>query len=153
MWTELEESFGWNRLQILPGTESDNVWNDGDDDHEISLLRDLDDEKNKNIVKDSWVVFFKRSTLRTLLVVLTVCIAVLIPFFGLLMELVGAMCLTMMVFVLPVVFSFQLWGHKMTMAQKVFGIFIVAVGSIGGLIGTVQALSDIAASLKAGKHD
>ena len=45
----------------------------------------------------SWSLFFKRTLLRTVLVVLTCCIAIFIPFFGLLMELVGAMCLTMMV--------------------------------------------------------
>ena len=41
----------------------------------------------------------------------------------------------------------------MSLAQKVFGLFIVAVGAIGGSIGTAQALNDIAASLRAGKHE
>jgi amino acid permease len=97
--------------------------------------------------------FLKRLCLRSLLVLITCSIAIFIPFFGLLMELVGAMCLTMMVFVLPVVFSWKLWGNQMSIYQKVFGIFIVSVGSIGGMIGTVQALQDIAQSLAAGKHE
>ncbi len=41
----------------------------------------------------------------------------------------------------------------MTMGQKVWGIFIVAVGLIGGFIGTVQALQNIATSLAAGRHE
>jgi hypothetical protein len=57
------------------------------------------------------------------------------------------------IFVLPVVFSWSLWGDQMSMAQKVYGIFIVSVGAIGGMIGTVQALQDIAHSLQAGKHE
>ena len=91
--------------------------------------------------------------LRTCFVAMTVCVAVFVPFFGLLMELVGALCLTTMVFLLPVIFSWKLWGHDMSLAQKVFGLFIVAVGAIGGSIGTAQALNDIAASLRAGKHE
>ena len=101
----------------------------------------------------NWQGFALRTLLRTCMVAITCCVAIFVPFFGLLMELVGALCLTMMVFVLPVVFSWQLWGDRMSAAQKVFGVFIVAVGSIGGLIGTVQALQDIAKSLAEGKHE
>ena len=60
---------------------------------------------------DTWVKFSGRTLLRTCLVSVTCCIAIFVPFFGLLMELVGALCLTMMVFVLPVLFSWSLWGE------------------------------------------
>jgi amino acid permease len=165
--TEIESSLGWrsNGANDSAGNASD------DQEHgllptaeepqyeqgQVSLLRHNPPHSStgaKNGVEDSsWSLFFKRTLLRTVLVVLTCCIAIFIPFFGLLMELVGAMCLTMMVFVLPVVFSWSLWGDQMSMAQKVYGIFIVSVGAIGGMIGTVQALQDIAHSLQAGKHE
>lgn len=44
-------------------------------------------------------------------------------------------------------------GKRMTVAQKVWGVFIVAVGSIGSMIGTVQALQDIAKALSGGRHE
>lgn len=171
--TEIEAGLGWTAVE-------DDVKDDvlkvhkvaghhTDEDGHISLLsndalstlstlpsfNNGDDEKVDGVIGCGCgcPLFVKRTVLRTTLVVLTCSIAIFLPFFGLLMELVGALCLTMMVFILPVLFSFSLWGHEMTMAQKVFGIFIVAVGAIGGLIGTVQALDDIYQNLLEGKHE
>ena len=49
--------------------------------------------------------------------------------------------------------SQPLWGDHMGLRQKVCGICIVAVGSIGGLIGTAQALQDIAHQIAVGAHE
>ena len=144
MTTEIEQSLGWMSRDETGGEDKLVGYT------QESALLDSADALGK---KESNGSFVKRLMLRTVLVSATVCVAVFVPFFGLLMELVGALCLTMMVFVLPVIFSFQLWGDRMSMPQKVFGLFIVAVGGIGGTIGTVQALSDIAKALRAGKHE
>ena len=80
---------------------------------------------------------------------LTCFVAIQVPFFPDVMSLVGAMCLTMIVFILPVIFSFRLRGQKMSLLDKVWGICIIFCGSIGGLIGTIQAFQSIAAKFAA----
>ena len=60
----------------------------------------------------------------------------------------SALCLTMVVFFLPVVFSWKLWGDKMTCMQKLWGAVIVLTGITGGIIGAIQAINDIANKLK-----
>ena len=54
----------------------------------------------------------------------------------------------MVVFFLPVVFSWKLWGDKMTCMQKLWGAVIVLTGITGGIIGAIQAINDIANKLK-----
>ena len=144
MTTEIEQSLGW--LHVDDGKQ------DSKDGQETALLSSAGG-RHGTASGANGGSFVKRMMLRTCFVAMTVCVAVFVPFFGLLMELVGALCLTTMVFLLPVIFSWKLWGHDMSLAQKVFGLFIVAVGAIGGSIGTAQALNDIAASLRAGKHE
>ena len=151
MTTEIEENLGWHDHKteagqpLLAGMEEEDILQ--------SQSHMNTNTSSRHTRAGGSCSFLKRATLRTFLVAMTVIIAVYCPFFGLLMELVGALCLTMMVFVLPVIFSYKLWGNNMTLLQKVFGMCIVAVGTIGGTIGTVQALQDIAESLAAGKHE
>ena len=66
------------------------------------------------------------------------------------MQLVGAVCLTMVVFVLPVVFSFKIWGNRMTIWQKIYGVVIVACGATAGAYASVSTVSSIVSKLKAG---
>eukprot|EP00945_MAST-04E_sp_MAST-4E-sp1_P000396 g396.t1 len=92
----------------------------------------------------------KRLMLRTGMVVLTCFVAVMVPFFGPVMEFVGAVCLTMIVFVLPVVFSYKLRGDSMTFAEKIWGVCIIFAGLVGGTIGGIQSIISIVDLLKAG---
>jgi amino acid permease len=152
MTTEIEQSLGWTgEDEDYEEAAEEATWTG--DSQEAALLDSSASTPGKTTKSSTSGSFVKRMFLRTFLVATTVCVAVFVPFFGLLMELVGALCLTMMVFVLPVVFSWRLWGDRMSMLQKVFGLFIVAVGGIGGTIGTAQALRDIAKSLSEGKHE
>jgi amino acid permease len=84
------------------------------------------------------------------MVVLICFVAVMVPFFGLVMEFVGAVCLTMIVFVLPVVFSYKLRGDSMTFAEKIWGVCIIFAGLVGGTIGGIQSIISIVDLLKAG---
>ena len=95
----------------------------------------------------------QRALLRTSCVSLTAIIALYCPYFPEFMTLVGAACLTMIVFVLPVVFSWKLRGAGMGVGEKVFGWLIIAIGAFGGGIGCVQAVRDIAAKLSSGASE
>eukprot|EP00943_MAST-04B_sp_MAST-4B-sp1_P002120 g2120.t1 len=110
-------------------------------------------EAGGNITNQNVDTFKARSArffLRISLVALTCFVAVMVPYFPDVMSLVGAMCLTMIVFVLPVAFSFKLRGDKMSILEKVWGLCIVCCGCIGGIIGTIQAFQSIASKLLAG---
>jgi amino acid permease len=107
---------------------------------EIETGSDLDAEG-----KTLW-----RTLLRTILVGSTCLIAIYVPYFGDMMQLVGAMCLTMIVFVLPVIFSWKLWGESMSVVQKTYGLFIIFVGTAGGFVGGIQAILAISKKLQEG---
>ena len=67
------------------------------------------------------------------------------------MTFVGAGCLTMIVFVCPVVFNFTLRakrGMKVGVAEKVAGAVVVISGLIGGSIGVAQSTSDLVNSFE-----
>ena len=97
---------------------------------------------------------FFRSTVprcieRTTLVGLTCLISVKVPFFAPLMTFVGAGCLTMIVFVLPVIFNFRLRtmkNIKIGVIEKVAGSAVVVCGIIGGSIGVAQSTNDLIAA-------
>ena len=91
-----------------------------------------------------------RSLLRATLVILTTTVAVAVPFFAPVMSFVGATCLTMVVFVLPVVFSWKLRGRRMGLLEKVFGILVICCGVMGGTIGSIQAVAEIVAKFQNG---
>ena len=75
------------------------------------------------------------------------------------MTLVGALCLTMVVFILPVIFYWILrvrrfragFGPDLPVLEKVWGAFVVAVGAAGGSIGCYQAVQSIVTKLQSGK--
>jgi len=100
--------------------------------------------------EDTYKNLFFRTSLRAGLVSLTCVFAICVPYFAEVMSLVGALCLTMIVFVLPVVFTFKLRGSELSMPQKMWGVLIIAVGVTGGTIGSVQAIVAIAQKLKDG---
>ena len=104
----------------------------------------------KSKKRTSWKTFCYRALLRTSLVVATCSVAVFVPYFAQVMELVGALCLTMIVFVLPVLFTWKLQGSTMSWFYKFWGLCIVVAGITGGTIGSIQAVSDIVSKLKSG---
>ncbi|GMI06379.1 hypothetical protein TrLO_g3728 [Triparma laevis f. longispina] len=99
---------------------------------------------------------FFRSTIprcieRTTLVGLTCLIAVKVPFFGPLMTFIGAGCLTMIVFVCPVIFNFRLRSMKkmkIGALEKAAGSVVVIFGLIGGSIGVAQSTNDLISAFK-----
>lgn len=95
--------------------------------------------------------FLPRMLERCTMVGLTLVVALFLPFFGELMTLVGAGALTVIVFVLPVVFNFKLRSDRklpIGVVEYVCGVFVVLMGLAGGSIGGVQAVKDLVAAFK-----
>ena len=85
--------------------------------------------------------FLPRSLLRALIIGCTGTVAYFVPYFAAFMTLVGACCVTMMVFVLPVVFRLRLLPSSRL--EIVWGCVVVIVGLIGGSVGAYQAMRDL----------
>lgn len=113
------------------------------DDFGPSFEKDDQDDNS-----DSWRPVLLRTAIRVCLVSVTCAIAIAIPYFAEVMSLVGALCLTMIVFVLPVVFAWKLC--VMTFTEKVWGVCILFVGCAGGVIGSIQAVVQIAQKIEEG---
>ena len=87
-----------------------------------------------------------RTAIRLSCVAANTVTAAFVPYFPQFMELVGALCLSMIVFVLPVIFDWKLRsmnGEPISFWSKVVGPVIILVGLTGGTIGTVQAVRGI----------
>jgi vesicular inhibitory amino acid transporter len=94
--------------------------------------------------------FVPRMLERTFFVALTAVTALYLPFFAELMTLVGAGALTMMVFVMPVVFNFKLRRDskkEIGSVELLCGAGVIVVGLAGGGIGVYQAVLDLKAAL------
>ena len=60
------------------------------------------------------------------------------------------MCLTAIVFVLPVVFKMRLRRSEMGTPERALGVLIVLVGTSAGAVGCFQAIQAIAQKLENG---
>ncbi|XP_076923677.1 amino acid transporter AVT1A-like [Bidens hawaiensis] len=91
------------------------------------------------ISNSTWFYFI----LRTTVVVSTVCVAVLIPFFGAVMALMGSLLCVMVAIVLPALCFLRIQGSKATTTQIGLSISIIAVGVMCALVGTYSSLVSI----------
>lgn len=82
--------------------------------------------------------------LRTALVFSTVCAAFLLPFFGLVMALIGSLLSILVAVIMPALCFLKIIGKKATRTQTVSSITIVAVGIASAALGTYSSLSGIA---------
>lgn len=79
-------------------------------------------------------------TLRVILVGMTGVIVLMIPNFANLMALVGATCCTMLAFILPGLFHFQIFKRSLSTRQKFFDVLLILLGIIATVIGTIDTL-------------
>ncbi|XP_058723997.1 amino acid transporter AVT1A-like [Vicia villosa] len=84
--------------------------------------------------------------LRTVLVASTVCAAFLIPFFGLVMALIGSLFSMLVSVIMPSLCFLKIVGKKATNTQVTVSVIIAAAGMICGLLGTYSSLLNIANS-------
>ncbi|XP_020578367.1 vacuolar amino acid transporter 1 isoform X2 [Phalaenopsis equestris] len=81
--------------------------------------------------------------LRTALVASTVCIAFLLPFFGLVMSLIGSLFSILVAIIMPTLCFLKISGNKASNLQVTAGVVIVAVGISCAILGTYISISKI----------
>ncbi|XP_024016975.1 amino acid transporter AVT1A isoform X1 [Morus notabilis] len=84
--------------------------------------------------------------LRTALVASSVCAAFLLPFFGLVMALIGSLLSILVAVIMPALCFLKIVGKKATTVQIVSSIAIVVLGIISAILGTYSSVSQIANS-------
>ncbi|CAK9322778.1 unnamed protein product [Citrullus colocynthis] len=84
--------------------------------------------------------------LRTALVASSVCVAFLLPFFGLVMALIGSLLSILVSVIVPTVCYLKIMGSEATKMQITSSIFVVGLGIVSTILGTYSSLSRIAES-------
>jgi len=96
------------------------------------------------LVREIESCMLSRSLIRVSVVLLTNLVVVLIPNFANLMALVGASCCTLLAFILPGIFHFQLFRNSgIGRSQIWFDVFLIILGIVGASLGTADALNRI----------
>uniref|UniRef100_A0A5B7AMU0 Putative vacuolar amino acid transporter 1 n=1 Tax=Davidia involucrata TaxID=16924 RepID=A0A5B7AMU0_DAVIN len=85
--------------------------------------------------------------IRTALVISTLLVALTIPFFGLVMALIGSLLTMLVTLILPCACFLSILREKVTRFQGSVCILIIAVGVISSVFGTYSALSKIIQNL------
>ncbi|KAI1316885.1 hypothetical protein EDD11_009375 [Mortierella claussenii] len=84
--------------------------------------------------------FLKRAIPRTIIILFTAFVASVIPFFGDVMDLLGALTTCLLVFLLPIMFFYRLGGMKTTswpLQAWIWFIFVIAMMAM--VLGTIDA--------------
>ncbi|CAD6249173.1 unnamed protein product [Miscanthus lutarioriparius] len=82
--------------------------------------------------------------LRTALVASTVCIAFLLPFFGLVMALIGSLFSILVAVIMPALCFLKIAQNKATCSQVIASIGIIILGVISATLGTYSSVKKIA---------
>ncbi|XP_010554769.1 PREDICTED: vacuolar amino acid transporter 1 [Tarenaya hassleriana] len=81
--------------------------------------------------------------LRTALVASSVCVAFLLPFFGLVMALIGSLLSILVAIVMPALCFMKIVGNRATRTQIVLSSAIVAIGVVSAILGTYSSVAKI----------
>ncbi|PIA58898.1 hypothetical protein AQUCO_00400032v1 [Aquilegia coerulea] len=81
--------------------------------------------------------------LRTGLVISTVCVAFVLPFFGLVMALIGSLLSILVAVILPALCFLKIVRNKATTVQVILSVIIVVLGIISAALGTYSSLAKI----------
>ncbi|XP_020205718.1 amino acid transporter AVT1A [Cajanus cajan] len=106
------------------------------------LARSLEELLPERISSTYWCFIL----LRTALVASTVCVAFLVPFFGLVMALIGSLFSILVSAIMPSLCFLKIIGKKATKRQVALSVAIAASGIICGILGTYSSLLSIADS-------
>ncbi|CAL5019961.1 unnamed protein product [Urochloa decumbens] len=82
--------------------------------------------------------------LRTALVASTVCIAFLLPFFGLVMALVGSLLSILVALIMPALCFLKIARNKATRSQVIASVVTIVLGAVCAVLGTYNAIAKIA---------
>ncbi|KAI7852396.1 transmembrane amino acid transporter protein-domain-containing protein [Circinella umbellata] len=119
----------------------------------ISFALDVEDMLNITIERygSKTKEFLVRAALRSSLIVFVGAIGILIPFFDLLMSLLGAFSNCAIVFVFPVLFYWRLTGFRNKPFYELgWNFLIILVGLVGLIFGTKTAIEDLIAAFSDG---
>ncbi|KDO27372.1 hypothetical protein SPRG_06958 [Saprolegnia parasitica CBS 223.65] len=90
----------------------------------------------------------RRTLFRSMLVTCLMLVAICVPNVGLLISLFGSVGSSMLAVILPPVFYLALERDRVCLASWALHLGIVAVGCVGMVAGTIQALDDIIATFQ-----
>ncbi|XP_039116471.1 LOW QUALITY PROTEIN: amino acid transporter AVT1A-like [Dioscorea cayenensis subsp. rotundata] len=82
--------------------------------------------------------------LRSVLVISTVCVAFLLPFFGLLMALIGSLFSILVAVIMPALCFLKIVGNRATSLQVKLSVLVAVVGIVSAILGTYSSVSQIA---------
>jgi len=82
--------------------------------------------------------------LRTALVASTVCIAFVLPFFGLVMALIGSLLSILVAVIMPAICFLKIVRNKATRSQVIASVGIIILGIISAVLGTYSSVKRIA---------
>lgn len=85
--------------------------------------------------------------IRTALVISTLVVALSVPFFGLVMALIGSLLTMLVTLILPCACFLRILRGKVTLLQGLLCILIIVVGAVSAVVGTCSALSQIIENL------
>ncbi|KFH67256.1 hypothetical protein MVEG_07778 [Podila verticillata NRRL 6337] len=93
--------------------------------------------------------FFKRAIPRTVSMLLVGLIASVVPFFGDMMDLLSSLTSCLSGFMMPIGFYYKLGGLKNSHRwEKLWVLFIMVVGTIATVMGTIDAVRHLAADFQ-----
>ncbi|KAF7819093.1 amino acid transporter AVT1A-like [Senna tora] len=104
------------------------------------LARSLEELIPNEISESYWCFILLRSAL----VISTVCCAFLIPFFGLVMALIGSVLSILVAVIMPTLCFLKILGEKATKAQVALSVGIAILGVVSGIFGTYSSVKRIA---------
>ncbi|XP_015579496.2 amino acid transporter AVT1A isoform X4 [Ricinus communis] len=104
------------------------------------LARSIEELLPVGVSNSLWCFIF----LRTALVFSTVCVAFLLPFFGLVMAFIGSVLCLLLAAILPSLCFLRIKGKSATRTQTILSRTIIALGIICVIIGAYSSLSEIA---------
>ncbi|KAB2037568.1 hypothetical protein ES319_D03G084500v1 [Gossypium barbadense] len=108
----------------------------------IPLARSIEELLPDHVVDSLWCFFL----LRALLVFSTVGVAFVMPFFGLLMALIGSVLSFMVAIIMPALCFIKIVGRKASMTDIVLSSTAAVIAIICAIFGTYSALQGIASN-------
>ncbi|XP_021744595.1 amino acid transporter AVT1A-like [Chenopodium quinoa] len=106
------------------------------------LARGIEELLPAHIANSNWCFF----VLRTSLVVSTLAVAFSVPFFGLLMALIGSLLSILVAMIFPALCFLKIMDKKATKMQVIISTAIVVLGVVSGALGTYSSVKQIIGS-------
>ncbi|KAL9232646.1 hypothetical protein vseg_007730 [Gypsophila vaccaria] len=106
------------------------------------LARGIEEALPPHIANSNWCFY----VLRASLVISSLCVAFLVPFFGLVMALIGSLLSILVAMIFPALCFLRIVGKKATISQVMISSAIVVVGVLSAILGTYSSLKKIVES-------